>query len=415
MTTQEISLEQLINETPEAVYYAWTNEMALTQWLCQDARVAVQPHGRLYLYWPQGYHATGEYQQVEANKALAFSWRGKDEAHSSRVAMTLTQVEGGTRVHLLHSHIAEEAAVSTIQQVWEAGLANLQAVLETGLDNRLYNRPFMGIMLQGQLTAEQLAARGVPANGAVELGGALPGTSAAEAGLQAQDLLIQIGDKAIETMPDIGQALQGKQIGDSLPLTVYRNGQPTTSTLTLRRRPAPHVPPTAEAFSAELGRAYAAADAQLDEILVGASDAVAWQSPAPGEWSAAEVLAHLIICERMVQTTVGVQLNGNPCPTGRQRPTHDSGRAGGVSHLGRTGGGVENGRSGNGRPDWPLARGVCGPQSHLYHFGWLYLGRDGQPHPRPPAANPRGCQPKAVSWYTRVIVIRYSLLGSVHQ
>ncbi len=314
MTTQEISLEQLINETPEAVYYAWTNEMALTQWLCQDARVAVQPHGRLYLYWPQGYHATGEYQQVEANKALAFSWRGKDEAHSSRVAMTLTQVEGGTRVHLLHSHIAEEAAVSTIQQVWEAGLANLQAVLETGLDNRLYNRPFMGIMLQGQLTAEQLAARGVPANGAVELGGALPGTSAAEAGLQAQDLLIQIGDKAIETMPDIGQALQGKQIGDSLPLTVYRNGQPVTSTLTLRRRPAPHVPPTAEAFSAELGRAYAAADAQLDEILAGASDAVAWQSPAPGEWSAAEVLAHLIICERMVQTTVGVQLNGNPLP-----------------------------------------------------------------------------------------------------
>ena len=314
MTTQEISLEQLINETPEAVYYAWTNEMALTQWLCQDARVAVQPHGRLYLYWPQGYHATGEYQQVEANKALAFSWRGKDEAHSSRVAMTLTQVEGGTRVHLLHSHIAEEAAASTIQQVWEAGLANLQAVLETGLDNRLYNRPFMGIMLQGQLTAEQLAARGVPANGAVELGGALPGTSAAEAGLQAQDLLIQIGDKAIETMPDIGQALQGKQIGDSLPLTVYRNGQPVTNTLTLRRRPAPHVPPTAEAFSAELGRAYAAADAQLDEILAGASDAVAWQSPAPGEWSAAEVLAHLIICERMIQTTVGVQLNGNPLP-----------------------------------------------------------------------------------------------------
>ncbi|MDA0244991.1 MAG: SRPBCC domain-containing protein [Chloroflexi bacterium] len=314
MTTQEISLEQLINETPEAVYYAWTNEMALTQWLCQDARVAVQPHGRLYLYWPQGYHATGEYQQVEANKSLAFSWRGKDEAHSSRVAMTLTQVEGGTRVHLLHSHIAEESAASTIQQVWEVGLANLQAVLETGLDNRLYNRPFMGIMLQGQLTAEQLAARGVPANGAVELGGALPGTSAAEAGLQAQDLLIQIGDKAIETMPDIGQALQGKQIGDSLPLTVYRNGQPTTSTLTLRRRPAPHVPPTAEAFSAELGRAYAAADAQLDEILAGASDAVAWQSPAPGEWSAAEVLAHLIICERMIQTTVGVQLNGNPLP-----------------------------------------------------------------------------------------------------
>lgn len=314
MTTQEISLEQLINETPEAVYYAWTNEMALTQWLCQDARVAVQPHGRLYLYWPQGYHATGEYQQVEANKSLAFSWRGKDEAHSSRVAMTLTQVEGGTRVHLLHSHIAEESAASTIQQVWEVGLTNLQAVLETGLDNRLYNRPFMGIMLQGQLTAEQLAARGVPANGAVELGGALPGTSAAEAGLQAQDLLIQIGDKAIETMPDIGQALQGKQIGDSLPLTVYRNGQPTTSTLTLRRRPAPHVPPTAEAFSAELGRAYAAADAQLDEILAGASDAVAWQSPAPGEWSAAEVLAHLIICERMIQTTVGVQLNGNPLP-----------------------------------------------------------------------------------------------------
>lgn len=314
MTTQEIVLEQLINETPEAVYHAWTNEMALTQWLCQDARIAVQPHGRLYLYWPQGYHATGEYQQVEANKSLAFSWRGKDETNSSRVAITLTPVEGGTRVHLLHSHIAEESAASTIQQVWEAGLANLQAVLETGLDNRLYNRPFMGIMLQGQLTAEQLTARGVPINGAVELGGTLPGTSAAEAGLQAQDLLTQLGDKTIETIPDIGQALQGKQIGDSLPLTVYRNGQPQTTNLTLRRRPAPHVPPTAEAFAAELGRAYAAADAQLDEMLAGVSDARAWQSPALGEWSAAEVIAHLIICERMVQTTVGVQLNGNPLP-----------------------------------------------------------------------------------------------------
>jgi hypothetical protein len=44
------------------------------------------------------------------------------------------------------------------------------------------------------------------------------------------------------------------------------------------------------------------------------SDEAAWQSPAPGEWGAAEVLAHLIICERMVQTTVGVQLNGNSLP-----------------------------------------------------------------------------------------------------
>lgn len=309
MNSPEIMLEQVIQSTAETVYRAFTNEAALTTWLCQDARIAAQPHGRLYLYWPQGYYAAGEFETVTPASDLVFSWRGAQEQHSSRVAITLSAVGDGTRVALHHTGLESEAAATHLQALWETGLANLQAVLETGLDNRLYGRPFLGVILQAELTADQAAANGAPHHGAVQLGGTVSGSSAAEAGLQNNDLLTQINGTTIGRFADIGQALQGKQVGDTLPVTIYRQGQAQTAALTLRRRPAPVLPASPAAFAEELQAAYAELDAQLDAILAGATDEAANTPPAPGEWSVREVLAHLLVCERTLQLITGIHIN----------------------------------------------------------------------------------------------------------
>lgn len=307
MSTKSLSFTETVQATPAAVYRAFTNANMLTQWLCNDARLAVQEGGRLYLYWPQGYYTVGEFTAVEADKSLAFSWLGKGEQDSSTVQITLTKVDDGTTVALEHTDVAESHAAD-IEKNWQDGLANLKSVLEKGLDKRVYDRPFMGILINSIINAEQLAKQGIPAKGAVQISGTLPRTGAAEAGLQRGDLITIINGAEITSFPAIGQALGSGKIGDRLPIEYYRDGEKHAAEMELRSRPAPDRPETAAAFAETLQGIYAELDAELDDIFAGVSEEEAATPPAEGEWSAQEVIAHLIVTERAAQIGVGAQL-----------------------------------------------------------------------------------------------------------
>lgn len=311
METKNLSFTQTVNSQPAAVYRAFTNANALTQWLCNDARLSVREGGRLYLYWQQGgYYATGEFNTVVENEGLGFSWRGKGEQHSSQVNITLTKLEDGTKVELNHTEV-EPAAVDDIQQGWETGLANLKAVLEKGLDKRVYDRPFMGILINGILNEEQLAKQNIAAQGAIDVGGALAGTGAADLGLQAGDIVTKLNEVEIANFAAIGQALNNTSVGQKIAIDYYHDGQKHSDQMELKSRPAPANPGSPAAFAETLQDTYAQLDAELDEIFADVSDEVASTAPAEGEWSAKEVIAHLIVTERSTQMGMGVQLADN--------------------------------------------------------------------------------------------------------
>jgi hypothetical protein len=63
-----------------------------------------------------------------------------------------------------------------------------------------------------------------------------PGSPAAKAGFQAGDVLIQFGDKGIKNLYDFTDALRRSKVGDTVQVTVLRDGKPVTASVTLEQR-----------------------------------------------------------------------------------------------------------------------------------------------------------------------------------
>ncbi len=96
---QSITTERTIAVPPAAVYRAFTNEIALRDWLCNAASVDARPGGRIYLWWNDGYFSSGVYTDLDRNKSVTLTWRGPNDTLASEVRVTLTpHGEGGTLV-----------------------------------------------------------------------------------------------------------------------------------------------------------------------------------------------------------------------------------------------------------------------------------------------------------------------------
>jgi uncharacterized protein YndB with AHSA1/START domain len=312
--TQTLTFQELVKAEPKAVYYAFTNQAMLTQWLCNDARINASKDGHLYLYWNQGYYTVGEFTEVEEDKSLAFSWRGKGEPAVSHVTVTLEANGDGAKVHIAHEGLGRgegwQEIITELANGWQNGLANLKSVLERGLDKRIYDRPLLGVIPTAQISEEQAAELGLPVKGGVRISGTVPNTGAAKAGLQADDIITQLDDTDITGFAAFAPAVAGKNAGTEMQVVFYRDNHKHTVTMPLSARPAPNVPDTTAAFAEQVQQLYAQLDAQLDELLEGVGDEEASISPAEGQWSIKEILCHLIASERGTQFGMAVQLGG---------------------------------------------------------------------------------------------------------
>ncbi|MCP4420988.1 MAG: PDZ domain-containing protein [Chloroflexi bacterium] len=308
----ELTFSQKIEASATAVYYALTNGAALREWLCTNSQVASQQGGRIYLWWQQGYYATGEFQKLVADEQVVYSWQGRNEAAVSTVTFTLTPIENGTQITLIHSEIpADDAAAEMRQELsngWESGLANLKSVLETGLDKRIYDQAFLGILISGQVNAEQAAEMGIDAQGGIRINGTMPETGAAEAGLQAEDIIVDMGGSVTKDFPTLQNAIRPYRPGDAVKVTYYRDGERLQTVMNMSMRPIPNIPETPAALAAALQEIYTDLDQQLDNVLSSATEVDANYRPDEDSWNVKELLAHLITVERGVQMGAATQI-----------------------------------------------------------------------------------------------------------
>ena len=63
-----------------------------------------------------------------------------------------------------------------------------------------------------------------------------PGSPAAKAGLRADDVLVQFGDKPIHNLYDFTDALRRSKVGEVVEVQVLRDGKPITASVTLEQR-----------------------------------------------------------------------------------------------------------------------------------------------------------------------------------
>ena len=205
------------------------------------------------------------------------TWRGPQGPAAGQVHVALTPAAVGTTVEVTHTaadtNPAGAAQAAEITRGWEHGLENLQSLLETGVDLRFARRPMFGLDDAEPLTPDLAVRLGVPITEGLRLRGLVEGMGAQAAGLQRDDIVVQLGEYPITGGISLARALQHHQAGDRVPVVFYRGPRQQTLTMELSRRPQPELPALLPAALAEVMRAsYAALDKELAACFAGASE-----------------------------------------------------------------------------------------------------------------------------------------------
>ncbi len=295
--TQTVSSEKNIQASAEQIYRAFTNATVLKEWLCDVATVSPKPGGRMYLWWNGDFYSCGEYIDLEPNHSITFQWFGKGESAPTRVTVTLAKSKDGTLVKMAHTLPAGEdykKMAEGYQHEWTVSLENLASVLETGLDKRIYDRPMLGINI-GDFTPEQAKELGVPVTTGLRLDSVVEGFGAYAAGLRRNDVLISLGGAPITDFESLVVSLRGKKGGDKVEVVFYRGPEKRTVTMELSRRRVPDVPFDIQELARRVQACYDESFAELKKTFEGVTEEEASYSPSEDEWSAKDVLGHLIL------------------------------------------------------------------------------------------------------------------------
>ena len=129
-------VERTLSAPPERVFAAWTDPAILRRWYCPnpdlpleveaDARVG----GRYRVDMGEGrFVAEGEYTEVVPGRVVAFTWRWttSDTVSAVRVELSPTP-DGGTRLVLVHTGLADADDAQGHREGWELSLARLEAL-----------------------------------------------------------------------------------------------------------------------------------------------------------------------------------------------------------------------------------------------------------------------------------------------
>ncbi len=309
-----LSFEQLIPVPPAATYHAFTNSTALRGWLADVATTAPRPGGRIYLATNQGDHMAGAYTALEPDREVAFSWQGNGEPGPSQVRVSFVPEEEGTRVLLRHEGLGSgpewQATADALEKQWPGALENLASVLTTGEDLRFTRRPMLGIIIS-DLTERIAAEIGVPVAEGIRLDNVIDGMGAAAAGLQANDVVVEIDGQETNSWETLQAALAGRRAGDTVEVTFYRGPEKRQTAMTLSGRPIPELPATVPELAEAVSAFYEQIEAELDTFFASVDEAAVMRKPAPDVWSAADVLAHFIHGERMTQQWIAHLVSGH--------------------------------------------------------------------------------------------------------
>jgi hypothetical protein len=156
------------------------------------------------------------------------------------------------KIPVLHFFTGTHGDYHRASDTWDKlnfeGMAKISdLVLVTALEIANRKEPIRFVSLPSRPPETAGSARGlrvylgtIPDYGAVATGVRLAGVSsgspAAQAGLREGDVIVRLGDKAIQNIEDLTDALQAHQSGDQVNVVVLRAGAPITLRATLSSR-----------------------------------------------------------------------------------------------------------------------------------------------------------------------------------
>lgn len=305
--TQTVTISRPINSSPEEVYAAFTDRDLLQNWLCGTAHLRADEGGHLLLQWGQEQtHAFCQYVSLEENKKVSFTWRAKGEDQDSRVTVSIEPNDNNVIMTLTHTDFPDDVEIETYQKEWDTRLDNLVSMLETGADLRITERIIMGI-LPAAVPEEDAKKIGLEQGAGTLVSGVVSGYSAEKAGLRKGDIVVSLAGYDLTPTQNILHAitLSKSKVGDTVEVGYYRDGQKKSAMLQMLGYPVPELPESFAALGDRLASEFAELETELDTLFDGVTEVEAAKTPAEGEWSANEVMAHLILNERWQQNWLG--------------------------------------------------------------------------------------------------------------
>lgn len=304
------TLSRAVSVPPTQIYQAFTDRDWARDWLCDDAFIRPALEGHLALFWFPSRHAVGQFTALEANNHVAMTLRFSGAAEDTHLEIFITENEKSSDVTLTLTGFVNEV----IENLWAEALRRLQIALETGADARITERVLIGIY-PGAFNAEVAKKLNVPVTHGNLVNDVIPGLGAQKAGLKANDVVVEVDGKTITDETPIFLLVRHKKPGDSAEVVFYREGEKHTTTMTLSGYPMPDFPADFAGLADQIAAFNAEIESELTALFEGVSEAEAARKPAEGEWSANDVLAHLILTERWRQHQIGGFVEG-PEPEG---------------------------------------------------------------------------------------------------
>lgn len=306
MATDDIlTVAYTVRGKPAEAFRAFTNVTALRDWLCNLAEVEARSGGRFFFAWQDGHQAWGRFSIFEPGKRLAFTWHHDAQPDGSTVEVRLAPAKTGTRVTVKHSGLGDAAGENGA--AWRSALENLDSLLADGIDLRYARRPRLGIFID-EFTAEAAARLKIPARG-VLLAGTAPGSGAEAAGLQKDDVLVTFDGAPLAHFNDLAPLVSRRKAGDAVAVDYVRGGERHTTTLTLGHFPIPKVPATGKALAKVARATHSRINAELARKTRRLTEVDAGRAPKKGEWSVKQLVAHLILTERDLQSWAAQMIN----------------------------------------------------------------------------------------------------------
>jgi uncharacterized protein YndB with AHSA1/START domain/uncharacterized damage-inducible protein DinB len=329
MSDRQVKHKVVVETTPELAFEAVTKASELREWCSDEAWTEVRPGGRFEVRWNQGYRAEGKFTELDAPRRAAVTWRGSGEPGETAVEFAVEPADGGVEVSVVHRGFGSgddwDKARAEAEKGWATGLENLKSTVETGTDLRLTRRPFMGILFD-LLNAERAAKEGIAAERGIYINDTVEGSGARAAGLGKGDVIVAVGGMETPGINELTAILQARHAGDLIDVELVRGQKRETVQITLGQRSQEAVPDTAEGLAAFAAERYEETDAELKAAVEGLSEEEAGQSPAEGEWSVKQVLAHLSIVERDTQSYLAAIALDGWLDGGQENPTVIPGR-----------------------------------------------------------------------------------------
>jgi len=281
--------------------------------MCDIATTDPRQGGHIYMSWRDGYYTSGEFLKLVPDKLVSFTWFGKGEPRNTIVIITMKPRRGGTLLKITHRGmgVGEKWAgiAATFEKEWQAALMNLVSVLEEGPDLRITRRPMIGI-ITGEFNAGIASKLGIPVDYGLYVSSVLDGMGAQKAGLQDKDVIVSV-DGFDLTTPGIFPSMIGKKhAGDPVELVFYRGSEKKEVKMTLSGRPIPTIPATIKQMKDQQETVYRHLESDIEAILRDVSDEDSARKPGPDEWSANEILAHLIHSEVGWQNVMSEVIGG---------------------------------------------------------------------------------------------------------